>query len=77
MHLKIPSAKWRPFCPGGDELKGYVTSGGHCWDYYPGNLLMNYIADLPIQMTGTVDEALMRMHHQEHYSYIMKMNVYI
>ena len=20
MHLKIPSAKWRPVCPGGDEL---------------------------------------------------------
>ena len=20
MHLKISSAKWRPFCPGGDEL---------------------------------------------------------
>ena len=20
MHLKIPSAKWRPFCPGGDKL---------------------------------------------------------
>ena len=21
MHLKMSSAKWRPFCPGGDELK--------------------------------------------------------
>ena len=20
MHLKMSSAKWRPFCPGGDEL---------------------------------------------------------
>ena len=22
IHLKMSSAKWRPFCPGGDELKG-------------------------------------------------------
>ena len=22
MHLKMPSVKWRPFCPGGDELMG-------------------------------------------------------
>ena len=21
MHLEMSSAKWRPFCPGGDELK--------------------------------------------------------
>ena len=21
MHLKISSAKWRPLCPGGDELR--------------------------------------------------------
>ena len=26
MHLKISSAKWRPFCPGGDELKNPVRS---------------------------------------------------
>ena len=25
MHLKISSAKWRPFCPGGDELS--ITAG--------------------------------------------------
>ena len=25
MHLKISSAKWRPFCPGGDELRGYLS----------------------------------------------------
>ena len=25
MHLKILSAKWRPFCPGGDELNNKVT----------------------------------------------------
>ena len=24
MHPKIPSAKWRPFCPGGDELTQYA-----------------------------------------------------
>ena len=24
MHLKIPSAKWRPFCPGVDELNHHV-----------------------------------------------------
>ena len=26
MHLKISSAKWRPFCPGGDELTADVCS---------------------------------------------------
>ena len=31
MHLKLSSAKWRPFCPGGDELKSprgkYIHTG--------------------------------------------------
>ena len=27
MHLKMSSAKWRPFCPGRDELNGYAA-----WD---------------------------------------------
>ena len=26
MHLKISSGKWRPFCPGGDELKQFPSS---------------------------------------------------
>ena len=26
MHLKLSSAKWRPFCPAGDELMYYQTS---------------------------------------------------
>ena len=39
MHMKISPAKWRPFCPGGDELthQGWVTciiiisKQGHHW----------------------------------------------
>ena len=27
MHLKISSAQWRPFCPGGDELTNWATTG--------------------------------------------------
>ena len=34
-HLKLPSAKWRPFCPGGDELKenwmGLLQSAEYIW----------------------------------------------
>ena len=36
MHLKMSSAKWRPFCPGGDELKliiavPYLNHMGNLW----------------------------------------------
>ena len=27
MHLKLSSAKWRPFCPGGDELRDMIMPG--------------------------------------------------
>ena len=30
MHLKISSAKWRPFCPGGNEL---TVEWVHTWEY--------------------------------------------
>ena len=26
MHLKLSSTKWRPFCPGGDELSNFEIS---------------------------------------------------
>ena len=29
MHMKISSAKWRPFCPGGDELKLLTRDPNH------------------------------------------------
>ena len=29
MHLKIPSAKWQPFCPGGDELRVSLMAHGY------------------------------------------------
>ena len=28
MHLKISCAKWRPYCPGGDELKKVHMASG-------------------------------------------------
>ena len=32
MHMKTSSSKWRPFCPGGDELIDHcVQSMGHHW----------------------------------------------
>ena len=34
MHLKILSAKWQPFCPGGNELSLPVTSGGRFKNTY-------------------------------------------
>ena len=40
MHLKMSSAKWRPFCPGGDELMGEIrrwdVSGDH---HSPGGIM--------------------------------------
>ena len=35
MHLKISSAKWRPFCPGGDEVflkRGLFNTRVVIWD---------------------------------------------
>ena len=35
MHLNISSAKWRPFCPGGDELTAtYKRQAGDCVAVY-------------------------------------------
>ena len=42
MHLKISSAKWRPFCPGGDELTQY------CIQHYN-----NWIGQLPLNSPDT------------------------
>ena len=37
MHLKISSVKWRPFCPGGDELM--------CQTHVPEGLFMAWISN--------------------------------
>ena len=33
MHLKISFAKWRPFCPGGDELRIMLLTMPYMWCY--------------------------------------------
>ena len=35
MHLKIPSVKWRPFCPGEDELNHVSKNGQFPWEQLP------------------------------------------
>ena len=34
MHLKILYAKWRPFRPGGDELKQWYSQQAIIWNKY-------------------------------------------
>ena len=34
MHMKILSAKWHPFCPGGDELSIHFRSSVHCHIFF-------------------------------------------
>ena len=45
MRLKILSAKWRPFCPGGDELTQHnqsssvcIVLGMYCFSYHNENM---------------------------------------
>ena len=52
MHLKISSAKWRPFCPGEDELK--------CPDIQRPNLTVTVIADVQT-LEGVLDIYLFKV----------------
>ena len=59
MHLKISSAKWRPFCPGGVEFKH--TGSHHSWEYHsprpwhrhPGRLYNGQIRQFPTEESTT------------------------
>ena len=35
MHLKMSSAKWQPFCPGGDDLYWILLRLITAWHYFP------------------------------------------
>ena len=47
MHLKMSSAKWRPFCPGGDELTNEALVTPSLWEI---------ICDLPAFVSNIVED---------------------
>ena len=57
MHLKISSAKWWPFCPGGDELRSIMA---------PANLLPQTCTYIPCRISSMVTDALEPMDTPSH-----------
>ena len=58
MHLKMSSEKWRPFCPGGDELRNNDSHLAHIVENFQRFILLFVIKTDMIRICTVVDDNL-------------------